>query len=80
MFKYELNQAVYYIEDNKLHSALVVSRCCIENKLEAYTETQKEIYEPWGKTQTLYKTVHGIYKEDQLFESKEELCDHIMNS
>jgi hypothetical protein len=76
MFKFELGQVVWYMQDNKVHSAVVQSRICVENlhdDLAPTDDAQKQFYQPWGASAITYQTVHGEYFEDQLFESKEAL-------
>ena len=75
MFKFEIDQLVFYMGDNKVCSAPILSRMCVENNPElnpANTE-QETMYRPFGETRIRYKTIHGVYKEDVLFATKEEL-------
>lgn len=81
MFKYELGQLVYYLLDNKLHSAKVLSRM----KLERLDESKNnDPYDPYDNfdydSGTFYATCHGTFREDEIFGSKEELAQNIINS
>lgn len=51
MFKFELGQAVYYLQDNKVHCAYIQSRMCVENEHDewAHTKKQKEVWQPWDR-------------------------------
>lgn len=73
--KYELDQLIYYMQDNKVHSAKVVARTAVEN-LKHWDDLNTEnmsFYAPWGKPGVWYKTCHGIINEEDAFASKEEL-------
>ena len=73
--KYELDQLIYYMEKNRVHSAKVVARQAVES-VKTYDEMTTEdmsFYAPWGKPGVWYKTCHGEYKEEDVFASKEEL-------
>ena len=74
MFKYELDQLVYYLKDNKLHSAPVLSRSITENLREDYDTIFKQL----GDSRRVYATCHGIINEEELFESKKALAEFIM--
>ena len=58
MFKFELKQLVFYLKDNKLNSARIISRKYVEDS---------------GNRTIRYVTCHGEYDEKNIFESKEEL-------
>lgn len=74
MFKFNLNQLVWYIENNKFHSANIISRIYIDNKIkDVHGKEQTEAFQQFGADQIQYGTVHGAYTENQLFASKEEL-------
>jgi hypothetical protein len=76
MFKYKLDQLVWYLENNKVHSATILSRRYIDNlfpQKERCTEEQEELFGRFGNECILYATVHGEYSEDELFSTKEEL-------
>lgn len=76
MFKYELEQLVYYIKDNKLHSANVLARRVVENSKPHWARDAdtRHLYAPWGESGIEYRTCHGFYKEDKLYASKEDLA------
>lgn len=73
--KYNLQQTIYYLLDNKVHSAPVLSIMEVRNDKEdlAYTKEQKELFTPFGKQGIKYATTHGIFPEEKVFDSKENL-------
>lgn len=78
MFKFKVDQLVYSMVDNKVHSAPVLSRSYVENKFtddQRCTKEQEHSFGRLGKDGIQYATIHAIYTEDQLFESKEALLD-----
>lgn len=68
--KYALDQTIYYMEDNKVHSAPVLSRMLVENLNE---EWSNKTFEQFGKSCVRYATCHGVYEEGSVFGSKEDL-------
>jgi hypothetical protein len=74
MFKYELGQKIYYLMDNRLHSAPVLSRIIVENQKEDYDS----IFKQFGNARILYATCHGEIDEKDAFASKEELADNLI--
>ena len=78
--KFEIGQLVWYIEDNRVHSAEVVSRQFVENLHDDWDSTpeQQETWQPFGGERTKYATVDGVYDEYQLFASRKELGEFIM--
>lgn len=78
VFKFDLNQTIYYLMSNKMHSASVLARMVVENFSEnAVTSEQAELFHPFGKSGTFYGTCHGVISEDCAFESPEALALHI---
>jgi hypothetical protein len=75
MFKYELEQVIYYMIDSKVHSAPVMSRCIVENAHEdwAHTAEQKGTFTAFGPAKRVYSTCHCIVGEEFAFATKEEL-------
>lgn len=72
--KYQLDQTVFYMKDNKIHSATVLSRAQVECRFnKPATEGQKRLHQPFGPAGIQYATVHGVFNEEQVFASKEEL-------
>lgn len=73
MFKFRLGQEIFYIRDNRLHSAPVMSRRCVENSRECKSGGSN-LYSRFGHSGIEYSTVHGIIKEKEAFASKEDLA------
>lgn len=74
MFKFELNQLVYHLKDNKVHSAPILSRHYVDNKVEVdWSIEKKDPYSPFGKARVEYYTCHGTFEEEVVFKNKEEL-------
>ena len=80
MFKFELDQTVYYIKDNRLHSAPIMSRMVVENLKPTWNSTKEQVdfYQRFGPCRVVYATVHGTYDESSLFESPEALAAFII--
>jgi hypothetical protein len=77
--KFELGQVVYYLLNNKVHSAPVLSRKCIENAHDDWvnTEEQRSTFAPFGHSGITYSTCHGEVSEDDAYESKEQMMNLI---
>jgi hypothetical protein len=75
-FKFLLEQTVWYLKDNRVHSANVLARHAVENSHGdwAHTTEQKQLFAPWGPTRNEYATCHGFFNERELFSSKEDLA------
>lgn len=73
--KYELDQVIYYLRNNKIHAAPVLSRKHVDNLMQeaACTEQQKVFFTRFGLSGTWYSTCHGAVNEADAFASKEEL-------
>jgi hypothetical protein len=72
MFKFALNQEIWYLDMNKVHCAPVISRRCIDNSNHEGGGSSS-FYQQWGRACIEYKTCHGIVEQDLCFASKEEL-------
>lgn len=79
MFKFNLDQVVYFMLNNEVYSSKIVSRMIVENAHDdwACTEEQKEMWQPCGPSTVKYATVHGLFDENILFESKEALLSSL---
>lgn len=75
MFKYELNQIVWYVKDGKNHSARILSRRYVDNGHDDWssTQAQRRAFQAFGKAGIEYATIHGIFEEAELFPSEEKL-------
>ena len=81
MFKNKIGQIVYYLKDNKIHSAPVLSRMIVENDSDfmVHTDEQKKFFNRFGKNREKYATCHGEFFENQLFISKEEVVNSLID-
>lgn len=72
--KYALKQVVFCILDNKVHSAPALARTAVENLYGwESTRAQRETFMPFGNSGKYYATCHGVFPEEQLSASKEDL-------
>jgi len=62
MNKYKLNQEVFYMMYNKIHSGQIESIKIVYGK-----------YDPWGRERVEYYVSRSIFLEEDLFASKEDL-------
>ena len=65
--KYKLGQMIFYMLENKVHSAPILARTVVENG------TKIPIFMPFGNARIQYGTFHGIVEEKDAFTTKEEL-------
>lgn len=81
MFKFDLDQLIYYMHDNRIHSAPVVARMLIENAHDDWTSTpeQRDFFTPFGKSCETYSTCHGLVSADEAYASKEDLVASLLS-
>ena len=78
MIKFELGQTIYYMSDNKMHSAPVLARMIVENRDNGTMfGNQAEMFQPFGEARVVYGTCHGLVNDDEVFESAVALALHI---
>jgi len=73
MFKFELDQLVYYIRNDRLCSAKIISRLLVDN----VTHTDKTVF---GPNREVYATCHGVLPEYDIFASRQELVDSLLEA
>ena len=80
MFKFELDQTVYYLMDNRVCSAPVLCRMLVENQHPKWnaTDKQAEFFQRFGPCRVVYATCHVEHEEATLFESREALAAAII--
>lgn len=81
--KYEIGQTVYYIHDDKVDSGLVASRLKIEHNDDQLADMQlvgratmlfmNKIKKAAHKSGEYYVTDNGIFFEDDVFATKDDL-------
>lgn len=69
--RFQVNQIIYYLLDNKVQSAPVRSRIKVEN--DSAFESAKDSILVFGQTRIKYATKHGIFGEEEVAISKAEL-------
>ena len=79
--KYELDQMIYYMCDNRPHSAPVLSRQVVENLHSDWTSNtaQESTFAPFGQDCEMYNTCHGTVTVEEAFPSKYEMLLHFLN-
>jgi len=78
---FELGQKIWYIKNDRVHSAPVLSRMTVENMNEgmAHTKDQKMLYMPFGYTGTYYNTVHGVVSGQEVYGSKADIIKAVFD-
>ena len=73
--KYELDQIIHYMRDNRPHSAPVLARSVVESLHPDWNSTneQKQLFTPFGTDSTLYATCHGIVNESEAYASRSDM-------
>lgn len=82
MFAYEIDQTIYYIKDDRLHSAPVLSRMIVENGSLANgvsTGEQDQFFRRFGPARVMYATCHGEFSEAEVFGSREALANALVS-
>lgn len=79
MFKFKLEQTIFYMHDNRVHSARVLSRMVVENLHDDWVcnKEQESAFGPFGPSQIIYNTCHGLVTEANAYESKEALAEDL---
>ena len=77
MFKFDLKKTIYYIRNDHICSAPVLSRMIIENAHEDWVanKEQSELFTLFGPAQEANATCHGVVFADAAFGSRQELID-----
>lgn len=80
MFKFDLEQTIYYVRNDRVHSAPVLARIIVENAHDdwACTDAQKELFTPFGKGREAYATCHGFVPAEDAFASKQDLVNFLI--
>ena len=71
MFKYNMDQTVYYMMDNRVHSAPVLARRYVETA--ANIPSRAHV----GENSIVYGTTHGTFHERNLFTSLKDLLNYL---
>jgi hypothetical protein len=75
VFKYKLNQIVWYVKSGKNHSARILSRKYVDNAHDNWgsTQAQRDAFKTFGRASIVYATIHGKFEEPELFPSEKDL-------
>jgi len=75
--KLTLGQLAFYLMNNKVHSANIVSIKVVMNLHDDWCSNseQQKAWQFFGESNITYRTVHGTMLENQIFASKEELLE-----
>lgn len=73
-------QKIYYLRNDKLHSAPILSKMIVENAHEDFASNslQKEIFTRFGNARIVYATCHGEIDDSDAFETPEALFAHLL--
>ena len=82
MFKFELDQFIYYIRNDRIHCARVLARIIVENAYEnwAHNDVQKELFTPFGVGREAYSTCHGFVPANDAFASRQDLVNSLLEA
>lgn len=75
-----LGETIYYLRNDKLHSAPILSKIIVENANDDWdcNEEQKEIFTRFGKAKIAYSTCHGEINDREAFKTPEALFAHLL--
>jgi len=82
MFKFHLHQVVHYF-DEQFCSAPILSRRYVDNYFSAdqrHNDVQEEAFATLGTEEIVYATIHGVYDETELFDSKSALISALQTA
>ena len=73
--KFKLGQNIWYISNNRVCPAPVVTKATIANSFDDWAETddQKESWGRFGHSGIFYVTCHGLFEDKMVFGTKEQL-------
>lgn len=75
-----VGELIYYMRENCIHSAPILSKMIVENGNEhlASTSEQKEVFTPFGPAGIIYATCHGKVNSNEAFKSPEALFAYLL--
>ena len=79
MFKYELDQLIWYMMEGHFCSAPVLSRMYVDNLHDDWdcTQVQMDAFLQFGHTEIRYGTCGGSVNEKDAFATKAALVEHL---
>jgi hypothetical protein len=75
MFKYEIEQIVWYLKDNKPHSAPILSRRYVDHDRSVVNQQD---FGSFGRSCIDYETIHAVFPQSKCFENRTELSKWVM--
>jgi len=80
MFKFDLGDVIYYLGDNMICSAPVLSRMRVENAHPDWNATagQQKLFQMFGPDREVYATCHGNILAEEAFRSARELAEWLI--
>lgn len=77
-----VGELIYYMRENRIHSAPILSKMIVENKNEdlASTPEQKSVFTPFGPARIIYGTCHGQVNSNEAFKSPEALFANLLKA
>jgi len=79
--KFKCNDIIFYMLNNKVHSAPILSTLTVknsENHASGYNKEQLKFFRRFGEDRTQYATCHGIVNDVDAFISKEALVMELL--
>lgn len=76
-FEHDLGQTIFYLKNNRIHSAVVVTRMLVENAHDDWVDTKDHSWQRFGVTGERYVTCHGVVEAREAFATRDELKDSI---
>lgn len=76
----QLGEVIWYMMENRPHSARILAIMRVDNLHEdtAHTAEQKKLFTPFGNSGVWYGTCHGIIEGGKAYTTKEEMVTAIM--
>lgn len=74
---FNVGQIIYYMKDNRPHSAPIQARMIVNNLHDDWdcTKEQRGLFNPFGKAGVMYSTCHGLVNAVDAFGSKEAMFE-----
>lgn len=72
ILKYKLRDTVHYLINNKMHSADIVAIKSVQN-------IRDDSCDPFGSAGVQYRTCHGVFLEQDVYKSKQDLVAELLS-
>lgn len=76
---FDVGTTIFYLRENRVHSAPIMCRSIVENKHDDYASTpeQKAMWQAFGPSGIRYSTCHGLVMHEEAFGSRQALAASI---